>query len=119
MAKILAIDDEEETLIFVANVLGKEHDVVTVESWVTAMEYIVRDKFDLILLDIMLPGLSGDKLVEILKKRITDKPLNIVLFSGIDERELQQKTKESGAKGYIHKSYAPGLLPLRVQRFLR
>ena len=119
MAKILAIDDERDTLTFITDVLGEKHEVITSESWLNAVESLIRDHFDLILLDIKMPGLSGDQVAEVLKKRLDHKQLKIVLFSGIDESELQRKAAAVGAKGYIHKPCPRDLFFLYVERFLR
>jgi DNA-binding response OmpR family regulator len=119
MAKILAVDDEEETLLFVSGALKNSHEVITAESWLKATEHLLASRFDLIILDINLPGLSGDKLAQIMQKKLTEYPLNIVLFSGIEETELKQKAEEIQAKGYIHKPCPADLFALRIRRFLK
>ena len=119
MAKILVVDDDDDALLYAQSVLGKEYVVMTVNSWIKASEALMREKFDLVLLDIDMPGLSGDKLAAILQRRFTDSPLNIVLFSGIDEAELEKKAGEIGAKGFIHKPCPSDLFSLRIKRFLR
>ncbi len=119
MAKILIVDDEKETLDFASEVLKKEHDVSTTENWMQAIELIVEHNFDLIVMDINMPGLSGDKLAEVITNRISGKKVNIVLFSGIDEQDLRRKAEEVKAKGFIHKPCPAELFSIRVSRFLR
>ncbi len=119
MAKILAVDDEQESLDFIREVLKREYDVETTDSWMRAIELIVDQNFDLVILDINMPGLSGDKLAEVVRNRISGKSVNIVLFSGVEEHELRQKAEHVGAKGFIHKPCPPELFSIRVSRFLR
>lgn len=119
MAKILTIDDDDDALLFVEGALGKDHEVTTVSTWIKASDELVRESFDLILLDIDMPGLSGDKLADILQKRFVDPPLKIVLFSGLEEVELQKKAEQIQAAGYIHKPCPHDLFSLRIRRFLR
>jgi DNA-binding response OmpR family regulator len=119
MAKILLIDDEEEVFLFVEGALGKDHDVTMTNSWLQASDTLFHNSFDLILLDIDMPGLPGDKLAEILQKRLRDTLLNIVIFSGLAEDELEKKVAAIGAKGYIRKPCPPEIFSLRVRRFLR
>ncbi len=119
MATLLVIDDSEDVRNLVKKVLGKEHEVLTLDSWVHATEYIFKHNIDLILLDINMPGLSGDKLAEVLMKSVKSKALNIVLFSAMDEADLRRKTKEVGAMGYIPKTFDGAVLSTRVDRFLR
>ena len=119
MATILIIDDTEDVRNLAGQVLREEHEVYAIDSWVHATEYIFKHKIDLILLDINMPGLSGDKLAEVLMKTVKSKPVNIVLFSAMDEAELRKKTKEAGAMGYITKTFDSNLLRSRVRRFLK
>ena len=119
MATILIIDDTEDVRNLASQVLREEHEVYAIDSWVHATEYIFKYKIDLILLDINMPGLSGDKLAEVLMKTVKSKPVNIVLFSAMDEAELRKKTKEAGAMGYITKTFDSNLLRSRVRRFLK
>lgn len=119
MATILVIDDSEDTLTLVSQVLGEEHKVFAIDSWVHATDYIFKHDIDLILLDINMPGLSGDKLAEVLMRSVKSKPVNIVLFSAMDEADLRRKAKEVGAKGYITKTFDANLLRSRVRRFLK
>ena len=119
MATILVIDDTEDVRNLATQVLKEEYEVFAIDSWVHATDYIFKHNIDLILLDINMPGLSGDKLAEVLMKTVKSKPVNIVLFSAMDEAELRKKTKESGALGYIPKTFDGNLLRSRVRRFLK
>ncbi len=119
MATLLVIDDTEDVRVLTNQVLSAEHEVLTIDSWVHATEYIFQHDIDLILLDINMPGLSGDKLAEVLMKTVTSKPINIVLFSTMDESELRKKAKAVGAMGYIPKTFDGNLLRSRVRRFLQ
>lgn len=119
MAILLVIDDSEDVRNLVKQVLSEEHDVLTIDSWVHATEYIFKHDIDLILLDINMPGLSGDKLAEVLMRSVKSKPLNIVLFSAMNETELRRMAKEVGAMGYIPKTFDGAVLSTRVRRFLK
>jgi DNA-binding response OmpR family regulator len=119
MATLLVIDDSEDVRNLAAQVLSDEHEVYTIDSWVHATEYIFKHSIDLILLDINMPGLSGDKLAEVLMRSVKSKAVNIVLFSAMDEADLRRKAKEVNAMGYIPKTFDGNLLRSRVRRFLK
>ncbi|GAK55670.1 response regulator receiver domain protein, CheY-like protein [Candidatus Vecturithrix granuli] len=119
MATLLVIDDSEDVRNLVTQVLSDEHEVYAIDSWVHATEYIFKYSIDLILLDINMPGLSGDKLAEVLMRSVKSKPVNIVLFSAMDEADLRRKAKEVNAMGYIPKTFDGNLLRSRVRRFLK
>ena len=118
MAKILVIDDAEETLDLVEQVLGQEHDILTLSSWVNVAHYVYHHAPDLILMDVNMPGLAGDTLTKVLMKNVKEKALSIVLFSSIDEDELQRKAQQVNARGYISKTFDADLLRSHIRRFL-
>ncbi|MEG1254654.1 response regulator transcription factor [Clostridium sp.] len=116
MAKILVIDDEEDILILIKNVLLKDnHFVVTVDNAInlSSGDFI---GYDLILLDVMMPGIDGFTLCEKIRD-IVDCP---ILF-------LTAKTMESditfglgiGADDYITKPFGVGELRARITAHLR
>ncbi|PID57524.1 hypothetical protein CSB45_06765 [candidate division KSB3 bacterium] len=119
MATVLVIDDSVDARNLTRQILSKEHNVLTIDSWVYATEYIFKHDVDLILLDINMPGLSGDKLAGVLKKSVKIKEVNIVLFSSIDEGDLRRKAIETGVLGYIPKTFEGNLLRTRVRKFLK
>jgi DNA-binding response OmpR family regulator len=119
MAKILVIDDAEDTRNFVKQALEEEHEVFTIDNWTKVNEYIFKHDLDLILLDINMPGFKGDVVADILMKSMKHKLLNIVLFSAMDEYTLRQKAQEVGVKGYISKTFDKKLLRIRIRRYLK
>ena len=72
---------------------------------------------DLILLDVNMPGLAGDKLAELLKANCTTRELPIVFYSSNDEDVLRETVKRFGARGYISKGSVTSLRA-RVAQFL-
>src|SRR4029079_7839897 len=68
---------------------------------------ILRDKPDVVLLDVHMPGLSGDRLAELATPR-KDRPHPlIILHSGSSRAELEELAKRCGAAGVIEKSSDP------------
>jgi DNA-binding response OmpR family regulator len=119
MAKILVVDDSQETREFVERALGEEHEIFAIDNWMESKEYLVKYDLDLVLLDVDMPGFKGDQIAEILLKRETSKAMHIVLFSAMDEYALRRKAREVGAHGYISKTFDEKLLRVRVRRYLR
>ena len=73
----------------------------------------------MILLDMNMPGLKGDKVADLLMKSDQGKRVKIVLFSAIDEYALRKKAHAVGAAGYISKTFDERLLRIQVKRYLR
>ncbi len=119
MANILLVDDSADDREFVAQALEDEHTIFSIDNWIEASEYIFKYDLDLVLLDVNMPGLKGDQVAEILMKSVKNKPLNIVLFSAIDENELGKKAREIGTNGYIAKTPDVNVLRLKVKKALK
>ncbi len=116
MAKILVIDDERDILVLVKNVLAKDAHVVTIVSCAKEISVNEYTKYDLILLDVMMPDIDGFELC----KKIRDLVDCPILF-------LTAKTMESdimfglgiGGDDYITKPFGTGELRARVNAHLR
>ena len=105
MKKILAVDDDEKILKLIRNALAKEGYEVTVQSNPLKLEELKLTDYQLILLDVMMPGIDGFTLCEKIRDRV-DCP---ILF-------LTAKTKEAdimrglgiGGDDYITKPFGLG-----------
>ena len=116
--KILIIDDSADVRTLVVELLKLEYDVLAVESWAESLNYVYREKIDLMLLDFNMPGFKGDKVAQLFRNSSPDYPLKIVLFSSIDEADLKKIARETGVTGYIQKTFEKQLLLMRIKRFI-
>ncbi|MFH1394545.1 MAG: response regulator [Candidatus Omnitrophota bacterium] len=100
--KILAIDDEEDFLrILEARILSAGFDVVTAKSGQEALDMFENEKPDLVLLDIMLPGIGG---LDVLKKmREQNKTLPIFIITAFKNEKRFMIANELNASGFIIK----------------
>ena len=116
MARILAIDDEPEILLLLQNALGKDgHDVVT-RSDPSGIKEEELEWYDLILLDIMMPGINGFELCRKIRNMV-DCP---ILF--LTARTLENDITfgfSLGADDYIKKPFSVQELRARVNAHLR
>lgn len=124
MSTILLIDDSQDSRDLVSRVLGDEHEVHTAESWSKAFSALTTGNVDLVLLDVQLPGFSGDQIAEMLlpkdSERDPDKKYpKIVFFSALDRATLSQKAKSAGISGFIQKTYDERLLKHFVKKHLK
>ena len=120
MEKILAIDDEEDILSLVRDILTAEgFEVETALSAEYGITLLERYTPDLILLDLMLPGMDGWEFLKIIKsdERFKDVPVILLTCRG----ELRDKILglESGASDYITKPFTPDGLIQRIRTLLR
>ncbi len=118
MAKILVCDNEEDTVVLIESLLkGEGFEVVKAFSGEDALEVWEREKPDLILLDIMMPGLSGwDVYWKIRKKDKEQKVIFISVLEVLDERK--ENLKKEGVTDYILKPFNTDDLVKRVKAAL-
>lgn len=117
--KILIVDDSEIVREMVAIELEERgFTVVAMESPIGFTSALKREQPDLVLMDVSMPALQGDKLVD-LANRSGQPGCPIVLHSDRSEEELQQLVRSCGASGYIRKTGDGTQLAAAVDRFLR
>jgi DNA-binding NarL/FixJ family response regulator len=100
--KILVVDDDDLHLYTTKELLQDEHcEVITHKSkYGIGVTNLVQElRPDLILLDVNMPGLSGDQLAKLLRWRSTP----FLFYSSNDEDSLREMAAQYGAKGYICK----------------
>ena len=105
MAKIIVVDDDPDLLFVVSNFLEKEgFEVVCFESGEECLEKLEKNKPDLILMDIMMPGLDGWGTTEKIKSNPATKDIPVVMLTVKGEREDKLKSfHETKCDGYIVK----------------
>jgi DNA-binding response OmpR family regulator len=121
MAKhIVIIDDCRVTLAMVTDMLEfAGFRVSTAEEGVYSNHLIYNaSPPDLILLDVMMPHMSGDKKARKLKERKGSRDIPVLLISSKDEAELHQMVATSGADGFLQKPFTADKLLCAVQTHL-
>lgn len=119
-ARVLVVEDEELIRTMIKINLEKEGYDVTcrqdAESMLVALEED-RDSFDLVLLDIMLPGMSGEEALAVIRKRHLKTP--VVMVTAKNSIETKVNTLGSGADDYIAKPFNMQELLARVSAVIR
>ena len=117
---ILIVDDEEDILELVSYNLTKGgYKVFTAATGEEALEIARSELPDLILLDLMLPGLDGLEVGRILKNDPSTQPIPIVMLTAKGSETDVVVGLEIGADDYITKPFSPKILMARVKAVLR
>jgi DNA-binding response OmpR family regulator len=116
MANILAIDDEKAVLTLIKNILQKDGHIVTMVSNPNEIAKLQLGKFDLILLDVMMPGLDGFTLCRNIRGKV-DCPI-LFLTAKTMENDIMIGFGE-GADDYIAKPFGAGEMRARINAHLR
>ena len=115
---ILIVDDDKRILQLINDYLIKNNfRISTANNALKAREKIENIEFDLIILDIMMPGESGLKLTDTLKKNNFKTP--ILLLSALGNADDRIKGLEIGANDYLAKPFEPKELLLRMKNLIK
>ena len=121
MAKIMLVEDDS----MIAEIYGKKlqlsgFEVVNAVNGKEVLKFAGEQSFDLILLDMVLPEMSGmDVLKELKKSGNYPADLKVVVFSNLDKADHEKEAMENGAAEFLIKSnYNPSQLVAEVQRLL-
>ena len=117
VAHILVVDDDEVIRTLVKKYLNENNYLVTTaNSAADAFEKIQIIKFDLIILDIMMPGKSGLEFIKENQKKL-DTP--VILLTAKGEANERVEGLEVGADDYLPKPFEPKELILRIQNIIQ
>ena len=122
MAKesILVVDDEEDILELVRHHLARDGYTVTLAATgEEALKKARRERFDLIVLDLMLPGMDGFEVAKALKAEPRSASVPIIMLTARGEDADVVTGLEIGAADYVTKPFSPRVLAARVKAVLR
>jgi adenylate cyclase len=112
---ILVVDDNLSNRDLLSRRLMREgYRVIAVENGEAALAVTAADSFDLVLLDMMMPGLSGFEVLCRLKADARTRHLPVIIISALDELDSAVRCIAAGAEDYLPKPFNPIVLRARV-----
>ena len=116
--KILYADDDLDIQEIIKSILTKEHfDVIIAKDGVEALNLATQHKPDVILLDYLMPGLSGLQVLESLRKNQETKPIPVIMVTAYPNEKEESLSK--GAVDFINKPIDKADLLLRIRSVLK
>ncbi len=113
---ILVVDDAPANIQVVQSILKEEYKIRIATSGEKALELIKSQPHpDLILLDVMMPGLDGYQVCEQLKADPETRDIPVIFLTGRTEVDDETKGLELGALDYIRKPFSPAIVKARVR----
>lgn len=121
MAKILVVDDEPDIVRVVVKLMtARGHDVKTAADGNEALEQVVADRPDVVILDLNLPGMSGFEVCRRLKSDEATRTIPIVMMTAayvsVDDA---RQGEDFGADEYVVKPFLREVLVHNVERLIR
>ena len=112
--KLLIIDDDTTTLMELIGILKQYYMISTAKSGMSALENLERTAPDLILLDIIMPGMSGFDVLTKLNQSEQTAKIPVILISGAIGIEDERKGFTLGAVDYIRKPFDDVIVKQRI-----
>lgn len=118
--KILIVDDEPLNISIVAEILSNEYDLLVATNGEKVLQIVSADpKPNLILLDIMMPGMSGFDVAELLKQKPETANIPIIFLTAKHDNESIVKGFEIGAVDFVSKPFQKEELVARIKNTLQ
>lgn len=112
---VLVVDDAAESIDVARGVLGDEFQVKAAISGTKALDIVEQSPPDLILLDVMMPDMSGYEVCRQLKANPRSAPIPVVFATTLSDSESEATGLDLGAVDYVTKPYVPALLRSRIR----
>ncbi len=118
--RILLVDDEPDILEILAIRIKSfgDYDIDTANDGFEAAKRVINTAYDLILLDIMMPGIDGIQVCLSLKESPKTASIPIIIVSALSDAKIILTTKKAGANDYIVKPFSPEILKTKIEKQL-
>lgn len=120
-ACVLIVDDEPINLVLLESLLEDFYQVLSFDSAEQALAVCQSrsQEVDLVLSDVMMPGMSGHELCRQLKSQTQTRDIPVILISSLDSEADEITGLQAGAADLVSKPYSPELLLARVRTHIR
>jgi PleD family two-component response regulator len=116
---ILIVDDEKSNVITLTNILSEEYMIYAAKDGWDAIEAANEFEPDLILLDILMPGMDGYEVITALKKSERTMNTPVIFTTGLDSTDDEELGLTFGAADYICKPFNATIVSLRVRNQMK
>lgn len=115
--KVLVVDDEDDVRLFLQDFLSeRDLQVGAAASGEEALDAIEQSVPDIILLDLMMPGMDGLECLEQIKKKHPE--VNVIMITALNDEARVAKAKKLGAHNYILKPFSLSYLETELTKLL-
>ncbi len=115
---VLAVDDTEANIDILVETLGDQYELRVALDGESALENVAEENPDLILLDIMMPGMDGYEVCRRLKSDPGTRDIPVVFLTAVNQEQNETKGLLLGAVDYVTKPFSPDLIKARVNNHL-
>ena len=117
--KVMIVEDSQLSLEFLIHLLEPEYHIVSAQSGVEALKKVNSEYPDIILLDIVLPGIDGYDVIKELKKNEITNLIPVIFITSLTDEEDEVKGFSLGAVDYITKPFKESIVKARIAMHLK
>jgi len=119
MKKILIVEDNETNMYLISFILRKNnYEVIEARSGEDGVELAIKEKPDLIIMDIQLPGINGLEATKRIRESGADGEISIVALTSYAMTGDREKALNSGCSGYLEKPINPETFIADIEKYL-
>lgn len=119
MKRILVIEDNETNIYLIGFILKKNgHEVIEARTGEEGVELAIKEKPDLILMDIQLPGIDGLEVTRRIRESEADEEVPIIALTSYAMTGDREKALKAGCTGYIEKPINPDTFMIEIEKYL-
>jgi len=119
MKRILVVEDNEKNMYLVSFILKKNgYEVIEALSGEEGLELAIKEKPDLVIMDIQLPGIDGLKTTKRIRESEADSKLPIIALTSYAMTGDREKAYNAGCTGYIEKPINPETIMAKIEKYL-
>ena len=117
--RIMVVDDDENNRdVLTKRLKFKGHEVTALANAEKAIELLYAEKYDVLLLDMIMPGMNGDDALAHIKSDRLLQQVSVIMISGLDQIDKVVRCIEMGAEDYLPKPFNSTLLNARINAAL-
>lgn len=118
-AKILCVDDELLNLELLDAILTSEgYEIIRANEGYEALSILKRDEVDLVLLDVMMPGINGYEVCQLIKASAATSRVPVIMITALSSKDDRIKSIEVGAEDFITKPFEKIEVLMRIRKLL-
>lgn len=118
-ANILIVDDEASNLNILNQILKERYNIFAAKSGKTALRMAAEKKPELILLDMVLPDISGFEVLSKLKEQDETRDISVIIITALSSEENRQTGFDLGAADYITKPFRSSDVKEKIEACLK
>ncbi len=118
-AKIMVVDDSRLNLRILEEILSQDYNLIMLASGEGVLDTAIKEEPDLILLDIIMPGIDGYEVFAQLKTNLETSKIPVIFVTSLNDEQEEIKGLELGAMDYITKPFNPLAVQARIKNHIK